>query len=473
MNIIFMKNTNITTKIHIEFGERVHGDVKDHGILDQRVILVTEVAFREPHIIHTDAELTAYGVGCLLPFAAGLRHQITPAAEGLGMGTDYLIGTRNKDGMKDTAPATLLGTRDVPCADLEAGIKPAVGSQSLGIREASRSTDIREPGEGGYLADTGSGAEDPDQLLTRDGTFLRLPVYGMHLLADESQILRSTGSARIVVLVLLPDKAPDLIWERLRTYILVLAWMVRSKVLDDGSHPGILSDTGTTTNGDPEADNDVIDPVAALCCKLFKMIPLGDQDTELLNLGCRDVRFIPYADKVMEGQPLGIQIIGLALGGSGQHGIDDGGLAAPGHQDGHVVRGCRLDHVVKRKGEIGNRVGMIPEDLKDPFFPAQERIPVGIEITAVGKDLVPSSYMDVDCTKSGMAVDADTVGAEGLHFDTCTTLGADNDFNAVIRQRQLSVLAGITGFWHNNYTGSFPDLLSHQYRLTVAAAGCL
>jgi len=33
---------------------------KDYGVLDQRVILVAEVGFREPHVVHSDAGFATY-----------------------------------------------------------------------------------------------------------------------------------------------------------------------------------------------------------------------------------------------------------------------------------------------------------------------------------------------------------------------------------------------------------------------------
>lgn len=49
--------------------------------------------------------------------------------------------------VKRPAAAVFLGAGDVAGADLEAWIKAAIGSKSLGIRKTAWRTDIGKPGE--------------------------------------------------------------------------------------------------------------------------------------------------------------------------------------------------------------------------------------------------------------------------------------------------------------------------------------
>ena len=473
MDIIFMEDTNITAEISIKFRKGIHRYVKGHGIPDQSIFFVREVHLKERHIIHSRTYLASYGICRLFPFTAGFCHKIPPAAEGLRVGTNDFIGTRHKDGMEGTASSALFGACDMACADFETGIEPAVGGQGFGIGKTSWGTDIREPGKGGYLADPWSSTEDTDHFPSRDCIFAGFPIDGIYFFPDEFQIFRSVGGVGIVILILLFDNALDFIRKRLWAYVFMFGRMLGDKIFDNGPGNGIFGDACTAAYGNPEADDNVVDPVAALSGELLEMISFSDKNTEFLDLGRRDIRFFPYTGKVVEGQSLSIKTVRLPLGGAGQHGVDNGGLPAPGHQERHVVCRSCFDYVVERKIEIGDGVGMIPEDLQHPFFSANKRIPVRVKIMVIGKDLVFSPYVDVDGAERGMTVDPYTIGTKGLDFDTLIILGTDNDFRTPVRRRTYFRWIGTFDFWHGNETGRIPALLSHCSRQAVAAAGCL
>ena len=77
------------------------------------------------------------------------------------------------------------------------------------------------------------------------------------------------------------------------------------------------------SNRDAEADDDVIDSVAALCGELGIVVSLHNQHTEFLQVIRYHKRFQPDTGQVVEGQAFGIQVIGFLLGSPGKHRIDD------------------------------------------------------------------------------------------------------------------------------------------------------
>ena len=72
----------------------------------------------------------------------------------------------------------------------------------------------------------------------------------------------------IVIPVFLPDDGPDFCGEGVGADAGVFTGAVGNEVLNDGADVPVFGDALAAADGDPEAEEDVVDPVAALGGKL-------------------------------------------------------------------------------------------------------------------------------------------------------------------------------------------------------------
>lgn len=93
----------------------------------------------------------------------------------------------------------------------------------------------------------------------------------------------------IVIPVFLPDDGPDFCGEGVGADAGVFTGAVGNEVLNDGADVPVFGDALAAADGDPEAEEDVVDPVAALGGKLGKVVPFRDEDAQGLDWPGRDV----------------------------------------------------------------------------------------------------------------------------------------------------------------------------------------
>lgn len=124
--------------------------------------------------------------------------------------------------------------------------------------------------------------------------------------------------------------------------------MIADQVFNNGADFCVFDDTAVFPDGKAEFEDCRIDSVSNSGGKTGIVIPLANQDAQILYVFRHDIERTPDACKVMYGKKACIKFISFLFGCSGNRWIDDTGSSFPGEKYWKMVCGSGLYTVMKR-----------------------------------------------------------------------------------------------------------------------------